>query len=143
MFRAVQVFPVPGMWVTSPRDAGDTLLRGTGFSSRPVSRSVLLGKCHISETEKSEWHRVTFTKLRVFFLNDCPVFYVILQVCVSKCHIFYDIMVTIDSSVFFLMCLFSDFYLTKLKLCNLNLYPKIFLCSFTAEICEILKFGSH
>lgn len=74
MFRAVQVFPVPGMWVTSPRDAGDTLLRGTRFSTRPVSRSVLLGKCHISETERSEWHRVTFTKLRVFFLNDCPLF---------------------------------------------------------------------
>ena len=48
----------------------------------------------------------------------------------------------------FLMCLFSDFYLTKLKLGTSNLDPKIFLCNFAAEICEIskseiLKSGSH
>ena len=65
---------------------------------------------------------------------------VILHGCVSKCHFFYDIMVIVDSSgFFFLMCLFSDFYLTKLKLGNLNLDPKIFLCNFAAEICEISK----
>lgn len=66
-----------------------------------------------------------------------PYSTVILRECVSKCHFFYDIMVIVDSSVFFLMCLFSDFYLTKLKLGNLNLDPKIFLCNFAAEICEI------
>ena len=62
-------------------------------------------------------------------------------VCVSICYFFYDIIVMVDGRGF--VCLFLSFYLTKLKLGNSSLDPKIFLCNFAAEICEILKSGSH
>ena len=40
---------------------------------------------------------------------------VILHVCVAKCHFFYDIMVTADSSVFFFNVFVFRFLLNKIK----------------------------